>query len=171
MQLGIRSIFLGLFRNEWTHTQQNYLTLNNYPANHQQANQALITISYTLLQHVHSLWEIRNQDLHGPNKFAKSPNTMATTNSQRTLLVAQVKELYEEAQHLLAVDKTLFNKPVKERIRDSNTTLKQWIHFVKPLIRAGKKAAKAQAKNSHKPINTYYEQPSSPPTTTNDTHT
>ena len=166
-KLGTRALFMGLFVAEWQTTQLKYLQINTLASQHQQPLTALIAISMALLKHVKSLWEVRNQDLHGPNPHAKAHNPTATTSFKRTLLTTQVKELYDEAKNLLAINRSLFQRPLSERLRDSNHVLTQWIHFVRPLVRAGKKLAKDQAKTTHQPINKHFP-PSLPPTTNND---
>ena len=154
---------MGLFHNTWQQTQANYLQLNNLPNKHQQHQQAITAISHALLKHIRTLWEVRNQDLHGTNNHSPHPNKMATTNFKRTLLVNKVKELYTDSDNLLSIDKSLFLKPVNERTRESNHLLQQWIQFVRPIVRAGKKKAKELAKASHKALTTYF------PTTQDDT--
>ena len=115
--LGICSIFMGYFLQDWQEIQHQYRKLNFLPTNHQQARQAVSSI---LFQHVYLIWDIRNQDLHEQknNHIHQTLLPLWTTKDLSLLLKSHHSIKTHSANHL-AINKIFFAKPSTEKFCES----------------------------------------------------
>jgi hypothetical protein len=99
------SIFMGCFSVAWSHIQERYLKLNQYPRNKGQAHHGIKTITAYLLDFVHSVWLLRNKALHGED------STTQLLSYKHTQLLLEIQELYDQVDSMLAADRSIFTQP------------------------------------------------------------
>jgi hypothetical protein len=102
----------------------------------------------------HALGLLRNSHLHG-----KAPG--ASTSYKHLHLLAQIKELYDSAPHMLAHDCDIFSIPFDNRRLQSTRTLRTYYTFAKPIVEKSIKEAQDFG-TTFRRINDYFH-PAPPP--------
>ena len=149
LRLGKRAIFMGFFLLKWHEIQNDFLKQNFLPFEQQQAADTLHKIAKALLLHTQKLWHTRNNDLHASNQTSES--------HKRTLLQQTITELYNK-QHLLQhIDRQLFDKPLQDRLRESDNAMDEFINYVKPLIKHSMQQATLDDQNTLYKLNEYFQ--------------
>jgi hypothetical protein len=74
---------------------------------------------------LHALWKIRNTALHGVT-FTKNEAT------RQTRIEPIVRQLYNHIYELAPSDRTLFQKPVDERLEQPLSIIERWLSIVQP---------------------------------------
>ena len=164
LRLGHRSLFLGLFLKTWSTTQLDYLQRNFLPHQHQQAPHVIKLITKLLLEQVHTIWHIRNNELHKHDP-TKSPA------HQHSILQQTVRDYYDKVPLLQHIDRQLFDMPLLQRLQHSTAQLQEFVDYVKPLVSHSIKAAEAQIKRTNKPIQDFLHNTSSATTSSASTIT
>ena len=110
----------------------------------------IITIHNIFMKHVRSLWDIRNSMAHD----ADPQNHMGY---RRLTLLTQVQDLYQKYDQVLACDKHLLDEPVEDFQRKSNSQIKTFLDYTKPLINFSIKTVKEQGTTQFTPINIHFK--------------
>ena len=99
--------------------------------------------------YVLSLWKLCNHKYHGPDN--------KTPPYKQKLLENQARKYYNNKHELIWIDRTLFDVPLKVRLKESFVKLQQFLNYIKPICQLSKKQAKLRDKQVKKPINEYFQ--------------
>lgn len=127
LSIGQDSLFYGFFHTSLVEIQTTYLQKMKLPSKKNQAFRGLKLIMKCILDHIHSLWLLRNSHMHGKSSFSDSFN--------HSILLAEVKRLYDQSSRMLEKDRAIFHVPF-QTCADFHSTaqLKYFLSFAKPII-------------------------------------
>ena len=155
MNLGVRSIFLGFFLDDWINIQHKFLEINNLPRKQQQARHAMVIINNALWSHVHALWMQRNAQLHQP-----PPDS--NPSFKRITLIERVQQLYQQSTNILHSDQRLFATPLEDKLRLPDHALRLFVASVTPIVKRSLKDAKDKLSESNRKISSFLQRPRIP---------
>jgi hypothetical protein len=147
--LHLDSLFLGCFSTEWARLQHKYLKLNKYPRQKGQARNGIKKIATYLLDLVHSAWILRNSALHGDD------STTQLMSYKHTQLLLEIQDLYDQAPHMLAADRSLFTKPYEHWLDKPTTQLQTFLKRMRITVKVSVTQA-ADMGTHFRTIDTYF---------------
>jgi hypothetical protein len=142
------SIFFGFFSRDWVRLQDRYLKTLGLPRAKSEATRAIRSLIILCHDQCHGTWLLRNQHLHGTD-----PSNI--TCYKHLHLLAQIRELYDAAPHMMAHDRDLFSFPFETRQFQSTAILKAFYNHAKSIVEVSLKGA-AQLGTRFQSINTYF---------------
>jgi hypothetical protein len=149
------SLFLGCWSTEWVTLQFRYLRLNQYPRQKGQAASGIRALVSHLLAVVHSVWLLRNKALHGDD------STTLLLSYKHTQLLLDIQDLYDQAECMLAADRSLFVHPYSYWLEKPTTELKTFLKRMRATVKAS--VAQAADMGPHfRPIDSYFPPPIPP---------
>jgi hypothetical protein len=134
-ELHDNSVFMACLSTQWTTLQHEYLALNHFPHDKQQAATTIKTVLTYLLDGVHTVWLTRNSALHG------DAATTQLRSYKHTQLLLEIQDLYDQQAQMLAADRRLFVHPYEYWLAQSMTQLKTFLKRMRPTVRTSIKQA------------------------------
>jgi hypothetical protein len=104
--IGVDALLFGFFSTDWVRLQDRYLRAVGLPQLKHEALQAIRSIITAFHDQWHAVWLLCNAHLHGTD-----PNN--TTSYTHLHLLAQIRELYDAAPHMLAHNRDVLAFPLE----------------------------------------------------------
>jgi hypothetical protein len=136
--LGPDSVFYGFFHHSWVSLQDDYLRKLGRPRDRNQARLLVELWAHLFQKAARSQWTARNGHLHDSSPDAPS--------YARTLLLAQVRNIYSLSDQLLFHDRSAVYQSISmtDRLEFTTIRLKRWVTHVTPILKISIRQAKAR---------------------------
>jgi hypothetical protein len=125
--IGEDSLLFGVFATDWARLQDRYLRVVGLPHQKYEAARALCLLITAFHDQCHVVWLLHNQHLHGTDP-------QNTTSYKHLHLLAQIRELYDTEQYMMAHDRDVLAFPFECRHLQSTATLKSFYQHAKPIV-------------------------------------
>jgi hypothetical protein len=126
--IGDDSLLFGCFSMDWARLQDPYLRVVGVTYQKDEASRAIRSLITAFHDQCHVVWLLRNQHLHGTDP-------QNATSYKHLHLLAQIRELYDAQQYMMAHDGNLLAFTFECRHLQSTATLKAFYQHAKPLIK------------------------------------
>jgi hypothetical protein len=146
--IGVDSLLFGFFSTDWVRLQDRYLRAVGLPQLKHEALRAIRLIITAFHDQCHVVWLLRNAHLHGTD-----PND--TTSYKHLHLLAQIRELYDAAPHMMVHDCDVLAFPLEARQFQLTAALKIFYSHAKPIVEQSLEDA-AKLGNQFRLIDTYF---------------
>jgi hypothetical protein len=149
--IGWKHVFLGRFSVEWSDMQDAfYVTRPNYnPQKSRKGARWQVAIITCLWDQWYSLWENRNNDLHGAD--TRQSALIERQNTLRTL-----RELYDLRNHYEPSAQELLMADIRSYEAKSTWHIRNWISINEPVLRESFKRVKKKAIAGMRSIRSYW---------------
>jgi exonuclease III len=147
--IGWDQMLYGRFSIEWKRLQLRFLKSTGIQHPHAKADKWQRDLIIFIFQEFHLLWEMRNQDKHGPDQSQKA--ILLKERARRELT-----ELYTYRNQILPGHQKIYRESLDNHLQESTRSILNWITTYTPVIASSRKKAKARSISFTRPINTYF---------------
>lgn len=148
-RLGWRQLFNGRMSTEWARLQDDYL-YNQKRLSKTSSGVLWTTRVITVIWAQFAIvWESRNSVVHGHDASSRS-------KIRRDMAQNQVKRIYRQRQNLLPRDRDFLFDDIADHLKNTTTSLLNWVATYKPLFKDSIKRAKKNSTKGVKAISTYF---------------
>ncbi len=125
--IGWDNMLFGRFSVEWSRLQDVHIAEEKLDGRFFSGPAWTSKVTQHIWRALHSLWKIRNTDLHGVT-FTENETT------RRTRIEPIVRQLYSRIYDLAPSDRAMFRKPLDERLQQPLSIIETWLSIVQPAL-------------------------------------